>query len=517
MKTAFTPHKWAASLTCLILSILLFGACQKDSNSPENSYQGEGRVSIHFNGIGQKAASAKVLRNSLSNTQTAPAVQKQTFQAGGLYFTATLTEDGSQNKPSYQAKRMAASAQDQGRDFAGDYRIAIYPKGEVSGDPIQTFTFHSAAAVDPIIDIAAGEYTFVTTAYMHPEETGADRDPLAATQEVTVTADHTEAINITLLHKLTEVKVRFDASAVGDIQDLAGGTVAPNKAYEFNENTGEISSWGNDLAPQALNFTGQSGPIWTSAPVIIATDGHGRAADGKNVIHFDAIKINNITPDQAFDFFGPADKPWELKPGTQYTLTIRVGDEDLGGIEAGGFIWAPGNLVYNANGQYSFAAANEFGDNWFFNWLTPAGVGTEPADAYAMVDYDVQRDPCQLVNEAWYTPTAEQYTALIAEPGVATDYQYWNNGVGGVFYGTTDLQAASQNPGDYLFFIGQTGYANGQPAGTSTYWSSTVIYGASDDVNAGSIIFGGYHKPTAVATTDDKTNTFQIRCVRDAN
>ena len=515
MKINKIENRWILVLLSFMFSTLMLTSCQKESDEPAD-FQGDGSVEIHLQGIGIREKSAKLQGNHLGNTNTSALVQTQTFKVGEHYFTATLQEESSAKMSNNAIQRVAAVSSDQPRKFNGNYRISIYQGNTVSGSPFKTFEFKQGDVENPVINLKAGTYTFVTTAYMNPSATGADRDPLASTQTVVVQQNQTTPVSINLLHKLTQVTVRFDATNAGTIQAMTGGTVAPNKSFNFNENTGVVTC-GSDLTPKALTFTGQTGTIWTSNPVIIATNGAGRQSDGKNIIHFNAITINNITPNLSFDFDG-GEKPWKLEPGTQYTLTIKVG-KDYGGILAGGSIWATGNLIYNG-GKYGFAAPAAFGDNWFYNWLTPVGVGSQPKDNYTMRIYDITRDPCQMVDKVWHTPTAAQYNALLASPGAATTYNKWYNGYGGTFFGSNNLDIMIQNPSNYLFFIGQTNKV-GEPTGDSHYWTQTTTTTGgkptNDDVTANYIQFQGYSMRNVVNQSQNKMEAIQIRCVREAN
>ncbi|MCC2598828.1 hypothetical protein [Sphingobacterium sp. FBM7-1] len=487
----------------LFMAVTVFASsCQKD-NGIDGVNTGEATVTIDMKGVGKATGNnAKAgLRASASSSKSVatPAVQRQVVKFNDQFnVTATLREVTT----TAPALRASAKRADVTATGEGDvlpladgtaYTVVVYK----DGNEVTTETFTQGEG-EHKFNIEAGNYTYVAYAYGDAGASGADRDPLWVSGSFSV-EDGANTLAIVLEHKLTEVTVVFNAGSGREITAINAGTLAPNHDYTFNEETGVVS-FGAATTAASISFAGQTaGQTWTSAPAMIAVE------DTDNgTVELTGVTINGI--DGAVSSDG-----WALRAGVQYTLELNLGDkEEEEGFEIGGFIWAPGNLVYN-DGSYGFAAPTEQGDFWYFNWPLPVGEGTAPSIA-DMPEYDVNRDPCTLVpGGEWYTPSSEEYATLIATPGVDTDWQYHYGGTStedrGVFYGTDDLQLASENSADYLFFPGNGGHVN-------KYWT----YNSENTSNAASIQFGGYNKPNTVGFSEQKSSTdIKIRCVKNAN
>jgi len=480
----------------MAMTIFIF-SCQKDNNTAELS-TGKAIVNVKMGGIGSEDGS-KLAKASVGGSSSATAaVQQVTVPFGeDLVVRATLTEVKATQGTTLRASATKAATTSTGAGeitaFNGDYTIRAYKKIDANNETLVQ-TVNGVSSKNKQFELEPGNYKFVVSAYGNPAATGEDKDPLSQIIEQTVTAGN-NTLDVILKHKLTEVTVKFDAGSGRTINAISNSTVKPNYNYTFDEATGTVT-FGTELAAKGFTFPTQqaSGQIWTSAPVMIAVDNSNGAGE---------VKLANVTINNKP---GNVSLPGlTLRKGVQYILELNLGAKQ--GIEIGGHIWAPGNLVYN-NGKYSFAAPNQLGSNWYYNWLTPVGIGTVPTYK-DMLDYSVDRDPCKMVSSEWRTPTKENYNSLLATAGAATDYQYKYNGTEGVFYGSNNLQEMSANPTKYMFFPSMAG-------GTSPYWTSTSIpYPETDGSNANSLQFGGYNKPSTVTGQDNKTNGFQIRCVKN--
>lgn len=479
---------------------VIVSSCKKENGADDLS-TGKATVSIKMSGIGLGATENPAKRSSLGlKASSSTTVQHVTTAFGkDLFITATLTELDAMTTSSLKASTTSAGA---GSiiAFNGDYTIRVYEQGNATLKQ----TINCVGGVSSSFDLIPGAYKFVVTGYGNPNATGADKDPLWQEINKTVVAG-SNVLDIVLKHKLTEVTVKFNAGNGRTISAIGGGTIDPNfNSYIFDEITGTVNFAGTS-ASKVFNFPSQpTAQTWTSNPVMIAV---GTTSEGK--VKLDPVTINGVS--------GNIELPnLSFRQGVQYDLTLTLGAKPLGGILAGGSIWAPGNLQYS-NGVYSFASPTGLGSNWYFNWLSPVGVGTAPTSYMQMNSYSVDRDPCKLVSPEWHTPSNAEYQNLINSVGHATEwnYKYGGNtpgatstGVEGVFYGSNDLALMAGNPIAYLFFPSPN-------TGTSIHWTSVTNPGSNTSVGA-VVQFGAYGKPSGFSQ-DNKLESRRIRCVRTAN
>ncbi|OOG15759.1 hypothetical protein BWD42_24070 [Sphingobacterium sp. CZ-UAM] len=492
---------FASMLACA----LLISSCSKDNNSaivPEGT-------TVRLN-IGQAFAKTGPFKAASAGRSYASATQTVEIPFDNQYtLVASLTAQEAATpglKASSRAATVATGSEQQALKPGTVYYVAIF---DAAGDYKETKSFTQGNTAQDFA-IEKGKYTFVIYASGSNKTLPsiAPGTKLSAVNFEGLTADQDfmldqvpfdvkegqNVLNADLEHLFTQVTLKFDASAVGTVSSIAGATIEPsNAAVDVNLNTSALTFKGT-VNPVAFKLKNTTGGVINSDSTFIAT-----AATANGLVGLKGLSIGGSA---AKDI---SKGGWNLKPGVKYVLEFKL-KAPLGGLNVGGHIWAPGNLVYN-NGKYSFAAANQLGSDWYYNWLTPAGVGAVPSYK-EMLDYSVDRDPCKMVSAEWRTPTKEDYNSLLATSGAATDWQYKYNGTEGVFYGSNNLQAMSADPTKYLFFPSITG-------GTSPYWTSSNIADNADKSTASSLQFGGYNKPNNVSGVDNKSNAFQIRCVRN--
>ncbi|MEZ0450705.1 FimB/Mfa2 family fimbrial subunit [Sphingobacterium thalpophilum] len=484
---------------------LLIASCSKDNSQPIV----EAGTTVRLN-IGQSYVKADPAKVGATGRKYVAKAQTVEIPFDNQYtLVATLTEENAASASGLRAANRAAtvsSANEQVTLKEGTtYYVAIF---DAAGVYKETKSFTQGNGAQDFA-IEKGKYTFViyasgTNKALPRIEAGAT---LSAVNFTGLTADQDfmldqveyevkegqNVLNADLAHLFTQVSLKFDASAIGVVGSIAGASIEPsNAAVDVALSDGALSFKG-DVNPVTFRLKNTSGSIINSDSTFITT-----SATSNGIVRLKGVSIG-----------GSAAKDvnkggWNLKPGVKYILEFTL-KAPLGGLNVGGHIWAPGNLVYS-NGKYSFAQPNQLATLWYYNWLTPVGVGSAPSYEQ-MPTYSVDRDPCKMVDPAWRTPSKSDFEALFAEKGAATDWQYNYNGAEGVFYGSTDLPAMAANPGAYLFFPGMKG-------GTSFYWSSQADIGNSNESNAFSVKFGGYNKPNGFGN-DNKTNGYQIRCVRN--
>lgn len=291
-------------LVMLCISFAFFAiSCQQDNNLSEVT--GKATVSVHMKGIG--AYSDNVETRSTS----APKVQyrRTTFQ--GEAVVATLVEVG--------GIVSRAEGTITPLPTGTEYTVMVYSDGEQQA--VHTFT--QGHDEDYEFELTPGTYTFKAYAYGQKEASGADKDPLWWEKEVTVDAGGNN-LDILLVHKLTEVKVVFNAGASRTIQainkDGAQSVITPNFDYTFNEESGEITFNEETTSANIMFPTQEAGSVWTSAPVMIAVEN-----TQNGLVELKGVVIDGVSGEVALD-------GWTLKAGVQYVLTINLGDKLPSGL-----------------------------------------------------------------------------------------------------------------------------------------------------------------------------------------
>ncbi|WP_333888744.1 hypothetical protein [Sphingobacterium siyangense] len=498
-------------LTSILALALFVSSCNKDNNAAVS----DGTI-VRLN-IGQAYAKADPIKTASVNGRSyASAVQTVEIPFDNQYtLVATLTAETSAStglKASSRATAVSTGAEQVALKSGTVYYVAIF---DASGNYKETKSFTQGAGSQDFA-IGKGQYTFV----VYASGTGKKLPTIAAGAKLSevnfagLTADQDfmldqvafevkdglNTLSADLEHLFTQVTLKFDASAIGSVSSIAGATIEPSSTAVDVALVDGTRTYSTTTNVVPFNLKNTSGTVITSDSTFITT-----AAITNGKISLSGVSIAGSSAKSI------SSGNWNLKPGVKYELDITL-KAPLGGMSVGGHIWAPGNLVYNSNGKYTFAAPNELGSNWYYNWLTPVGVGTAPVrtekDGVDMVTYSEANDPCKLVSTEWRTPSRVEYEALLKAAGVSTTYQNTYNGVHGVFYGTSDIAMASGNPTAYLFFRGakQDGSMNVK------YWTRTN----ETNSNATSIYFQGYSKPSTFNSDDKYTNLdVQIRCVRN--
>ena len=488
------------STILLALSIvgIFISSCQKDNNLPSTAH-GEGTVSIKLNGIASGSAKGKAAKATaaLGHQASSPAVQQQNINIGGYNLSATLREVGTLQAPKAlraSAKAAAQLGENPGdiEAFTGDYHINVFPQGEISEEQlIHSFELsqnddNEAAS----FNLAAGDYTFVVTAYGNPNGAGADRDPLSVSEDVHIAADAENVIALTLFHELTKVTVQFDARVAGIIEDIAGARINPDEDYGFNEKTAALAFNGlRNEAGKSFSFVKEEQAndyIWTSEPVMIATPG-----TNNGTIYLDGVKING-------KIASTLKGGWNLQPGVQYELEIGIP--------------VPENAILIPGGEkldFFPANANLVG-------TTPVQLESGQHPKGSVYDGNGSQGYCAgALGDGWVMPDSTQYKELIALGTVRGSYE----GQTGWFFGTNDLSAAEANPNSYMFlpdndFVRSTSGKNSVhiPATgvAGVYWADEDTQGTAKDA----LILPSDPNATPSIIKIHQNNEIGIRCVR---
>lgn len=200
-------------------------------------------------------------------------------------------------------------------------------------------------------------------------------------------------------------------------------------------------------------------------------------------------------------------------------LNTDLGEDPNKPIDIGiGFVVATGNLVATkqVDGTYTYAFAEEQGyyggknsETDYFCWNT-----LEPTGSIAQSAWDDTRDPCRKIGDGlWYTPTKEQFQALIDAGHVWGTYTM-NNGTtaNGRYFGITGKIPTEAEQGKYVFLPAAGSRVGGRWYDVSTfggYWFSTPN-------GTGAYSLGFFEGDDCyVNNGDNRTYGRSVRCVRN--
>lgn len=335
-----------------------------------------------------------------------------------------------------------------------------------------------------------------------------DQDFMCYTQDIDVTSGINN-IEVVLNNMFSQITTTINTSNIGNITNVTAD-ISPhhqNPTIIFSHSNGDATinygtSDGTPLSFQNLPSTSIETP-----PTIVCNNGIN-----PSLINFSSITINGHTK-------GNFSVPVELRPGRRYILKLNVTsftpDEITLGIEAGGLLWAPGNVFYDGT-TYGFVEHQySLGSFWRWNWDIPLATnGSDFGDVTSgqMGTYTASKDPCNKITgeSGWRTPTLTDLNALFATPHVGGAYE----GVNGRFFGTSNLGQAQTNPNNYVFLpvAGRITDSSGlKDTGNGYYW--TQIKTANN--------WGAHHFPFNVSWLPSPNNQelnivsgIQIRCVR---
>lgn len=472
-------------LVALLTTIVFTSSCEKDSSLNNINQDGQGTVTINLQGIGSSSYLAKGFRATKASPTS---IQQQSISFGDYSLSASLQEvqhHASFNTLNMQAKAITdAEELEPGTEYTVIFKPVSSPisrKTAASSEP-HRYTFTYGKENDKNISLPSGTYEVMTTAWGNSSATDpSDRDPLASKkQTLEVQADANHTLNTILYHQLTAVRVIFDASVAGPIDNIQSGTIKPNTDYTFDESTGEITSYGNKSNSRSLSFDpNQKGnKVWTSKALLIASDTTDNAE-----IYLENITIGGKTA-------SIVKGGWHLEPGTQYELTIHVIPKHA--------IEIPGLPIYvanaNINPEHTALEKDQYSPGGVFE-----GKGNE--------------DYCSFLGDGWKTPSKSEFAKLITLEKVSGKAP---NGQEGWFFGTNNKTLAEQHPNNYIFlpFNDAEGKKNGNkklPEGVlGGYWI------AEGQGHKNALLL--YQDKVEVVNADDKTvhqnAQLGIRCVR---
>lgn len=281
----------------------LTASCQKD-NTLENLTD-RATVTVNMKGVGTN------MNNVQSRSAVGEKIQCRQTTFNGETVVATLTEVGT------IASRAAGETTPLPSGTA--YTVMVYDGSEQKG----SHTFTQGMDDNYEFELTPGTYTFKAFAYGNAAAAGADKDPLWWEEEITVTAGPND-LDILLVHKLTGVKVVFNAGVNRQIEAINNGEeqsfIAPNYDYTFNEENGTVT-FNTETTAANITFPVQAvSSTWTSNPIMLAVE---NTNDGS--IELKGVVIDGISGKVALN-------GWKLRAGVQYTLTLNLGDQAQTGL-----------------------------------------------------------------------------------------------------------------------------------------------------------------------------------------
>ncbi|WDF68363.1 hypothetical protein PQ465_18975 [Sphingobacterium oryzagri] len=311
-------------------------------------------------------------------------------------------------------------------------------------------------------------------------------------------------LGIKLKHVFSEITTTLDASALAGNIVSCSAQVAPHyTSVGVKLNDGSLVGAGT-AGNKAMVFGAFGGKTVTSTATKIALP-----ATTAGTITLSSIQVGNVTRSNLLL------SNLTINPGVRYTLKLSLQAAGANGIEIGGYLWAPGNLVYN-NGVYGFAATqSDKGNLWRLNSLDPYPGG----NTHWQTEYKKETDPCAKVlthGGGWRTPTYQEFSSIagkrhgempifhIINGSVKVRAQY--KGVYGVFIGT-NTQPAEADVDKFLFL--PYGGRNDEDRNTQgSYWTITPTgsnhYRFQFNFDDVSFFTGDYH-----------VSASSIRCVKN--
>jgi hypothetical protein len=426
MKTRNICCKGALWL-CVAMS-LIFWSCEKELTSG-----GAARIRIAIADVpyGSGAGVNRSAKAAKSETVVVPLDRED-----GLCLYATLKENRSETDSELRAFTPGARL-----------RIAVYDDSDVFVKSVigsffeGTFTLDGGETLD---DVTPGvDYTFVaysvnlTTGDPDSYVTGdaienfyPEDDLLYGKSTLTTISSGTNTVVIPLAHKLSEVTVALDASAIsGENYISLNGDLEP--AYAVNMPligaSAGVMSPGSYTVSQSLFFPYNSNePVVQAQPRLVFTNGENPTRVNINGLYFNYVE--QIMGTEVISF------PFSLEPGTRYTLTIALRESSTGLWAGSNIYWDGDRLTFDAMGKTDHALYQGV----YFKFGSLVGVsGSEAMDVNtttmyvpdynALNQWDSDWHPSTIAAEGWtdwddipyITPVSGNYPLFLYERNIS--------------------------------------------------------------------------------------------------
>lgn len=379
-------------------------------------------------------------QSSFDDAVTRAAVEPQTQMidmGNGLQMEATLTPEHSAMtratvSPLAQDIKYCIVIYDKDNNFKA---TKTYTRGtENNEDPIPLpagegykYIAYSVNSKDELPSFTEGNLDAFAVAATYPQD-------LMMTQATfSVSANATTPLQINLKHQFSSVTVVMDSYASGHkIYTVDGMTISSNHP------TGIVTASGT-------TFEATFGGAATDLPIPFESFDPARLITSQSVIMYSNTSgESNIS--LASLKVGAKERPhvmasgFTIAPKTKYTLTLNI----TSGIEVGGLMWAPGNMIYDGTWiknkqetEYGFEEnQGAVGSKWLYDDAEPDTTGD---------NRNRRADPCALIKKGgkgesagWRTPGPADFEKIVANyNGTATSnettigkdvtYNYYNN------------------------------------------------------------------------------------------
>ncbi|GAA4171715.1 hypothetical protein [Sphingobacterium ginsenosidimutans] len=435
-------------------------------------------------------------------------------------LVATLREVGPQAsypKASNNSATVPGTSEQHALKEGTSYYVAIF---DASGEYKETKSFKQGSSVQDFT-INNGKYTFVVYAsgtnaplsFLNSgtklntakfEQLSADED-LMMDQVSFEVKDGQNELAAQLAHLFTQVTLKLDASAVGEIR-IGEGAISPShpkKSIDISLADRAISYRGA-VESVPLVFQNKSGQVISSDSTFIVTP-----ATANGIIKLRDVSVNGSTPKDVVQ------GGWNLRPGVKYTLEINLKAPADPVIPVAGTNWSIGDLIYR-DGIYQFAPPSD--ESIYYTW-SPSP--TDQTEAFWYTDFDdsvkgmrmyrvngsyaqeplavANQDPCASVKplNAWRLPTSAEIVNLMSSNTKIyhAKYDTGNNSYlkTGLFFGV-DYQPEKPEMDKYLYF-------------RSFYFISAGMYRFAPTTQSAYLLAGKKYLAFEQPYSDDKRTT----------
>lgn len=459
----------------LFVLVILINACSKERSDINNVNGSTVRLNIGqtFSLPDDKSKIAVTGRRITDASQS-----KEIAYNDQYTLVATLREVGltaPYSKASNNKSAVRATGEQKALKEGTSYYVAIF---DALGEYLETKSFKQGEGVKDFT-IDNGKYTFIIYAsgtnsplpYLNSgaklnaakfEQLSADQD-LMIDQIPFEVKDGQNELNATLAHLFTQVTLKLDASAVGEIS-IGGGAISPSHAKGSIDVSlaDRTLSYHGALESVPLVFQNKSGKVIYSDSTFIAS-----AATVNGSVKLSNVSVNGSTPKDVVQ------DGWNLRPGVKYTLEINLKAPADPSIPVAGTNWSIGDLIYR-DGIYQFAPPSD--ESIYYTWSPSPADQTE---AFWYMDFDdsvkgmrmyrvngsyaqeplavANQDPCASVKplNSWRLPTSDEIVALMSSNTKIyhAKYDTGNNSYlkTGLFFGV-DYQPEKPEMDKYLYF-----------------------------------------------------------------
>lgn len=462
-------------ISLLFVLVILINACSKE-RSAINSINGS---TVRLN-IGQTfSLSDDKSKTAATGRRISESSQSKEIAYNDQYtLVATLREVGSQTaypKASNNKAAVRATSEQKALKEGTSYYVAIF---DASGEYLETKSFKQGDGVKDFT-IDNGKYTFViyasgTNAPLPFLSSGtklntAKFEQLSADQDLMMdqvpfeVKDGQNELQAELAHLFTQVTLKLDASAVGEIS-IGEGEISPSHAKGSIDVSlaDKTVSYHGAVESVPLVFQNKSGKVIYSDSTFIAS-----AATVNGMVKLSHVSVNGSTPKDV------EQGGWNLRPGVKYELAINLKAPADPSIPVAGTNWSIGDLIYR-DGIYQFAPPSD--ESIYYTWSPSPADQTE---AFWYMDFDdsvkgmrmyrvngsyaqeplavADQDPCASVKplNSWRLPTSAEIVNLMSSNTKIyhAKYDTGNNSYlkTGLFFGV-DYQPEKPEMDKYLYF-----------------------------------------------------------------